>query len=930
MDPENTNCIIPQDPSLPTGVSGIKIKNPHYTPNRAASGSLLAISGMDGAECSYSESPSDPAPSGKTKCTKEFYCASKYTNNSGHYNVIVKVKNPAGTTVSNVISGVITPIVTVMDGTKDGSKMGQTERIYKLLVGDPRYNAILTMCIVMMYTFYGLGFLLGVSELNSSELINRVIKIGLIYLFVGETGWQWFHDIIVKFFKNGTDYLAFVMASAFDDSAGLREAIANSDFYDKSILFGSVDNVFGLFFSDAVQKKISALLFASIFGWAYLLIIYNGFLLYIYAVANAVLLYLTAQVFTSLLFTLGPIFFIFTLFNQTKEMFDSWLKQLIGFSLQQIFLLTTLAFFNLLMYEVIKLSLGYKICWDDVWTINIIVRITLLSFWTVASLPPRTDSTTNVGNIGHPDGIPSLFSILFIWVIASLMQQFITFMTNVAAMIGGGLKASDLGSGIADAAKSLQSMAKNNPISNYISKQASELSARVDDKLFDSGKNAKKRREETKAKNSKDISDKSAMSKAGDAAMSDYKKKHGSKLAGMSQEEQKTTLMAERKKGMDNKGAELGLSKAEIEKLQNQSGPILQGSNAFSAAANLLKQAVVTGGSLRNSLDAKSFDAADTKFTRDEAKGAMANMNKEERKKFIAAAKKGDVRIEDTSTAKAVAKGVASLGIVPLVKGIKALHNYAKQGSADTDSYNQAQQELEKEGAITKMAAGSGWTRSDAEKKDIRKRQQELASRKTVNTKANTASAIADLDTENRILSGDSSVAANLEELGMRANDFVGERGEKYKAGMDKTLQSGKIDEAREKSSTALKAADKAAIDLLKGKSGNNTAFGDQVDELAKLRTNYDGEQNAIKRAGLVQEMKTIQENPQFIESSSEFESRIAAAHEQVSKMADLQEAKANLNPDSNEKSVIRSEALYGEGDSAMATINATRKITSS
>lgn len=84
------------------------------------------------------------------------------------------------------------------------------------------------------------------------------------------------------------------------------------------------------------------------------MIIYFAFMLYVYAVGYAVMYYLTAQVFVSILFILGPIFFIFTLFNQTKGMFDNWLNQIIGFSLQQIFLLTTLAFFNMMMYEVLK------------------------------------------------------------------------------------------------------------------------------------------------------------------------------------------------------------------------------------------------------------------------------------------------------------------------------------------------------------------------------------------------------------------------------------------------------------------------------------------------------------------------------------------------------------------------------------------------
>jgi type IV secretory pathway VirB6-like protein len=141
-------------------------------------------------------------------------------------------------------------------------------------------------------------------------------------------------------------------------------------------------------------------------------------------------------------------------------MFDNWLKQLIGFSLQQIFLLITLAFFNMLMYEVIKMSLGYKVCWDEVWVMNLgVTRISLMSFWTIASLPPRTNANSQVGNIGNPEGIPSIFTILFIWVISSLMKQFIGFMTDMAASISGGLSASAMSKGISDAAAAVSKAA---------------------------------------------------------------------------------------------------------------------------------------------------------------------------------------------------------------------------------------------------------------------------------------------------------------------------------------------------------------------------------------------------------------------------------------------------------------------------------------
>ena len=730
LDPEVTNCNISTGADA-TGNSanGSKLENPIYNPNNC----IIENTGVSGYYSITEESCISNAPNtGRTctaselatkNCIKQYYCANKYANNSGSYFVNIKVKSEVSGTISSIIGGVITPVIEVMDGPKtrncsttgstisndgvrtdnslyspstgntgatcidsDGdncakqyyckkASVGQAERVYKLVIADARFKAIVTMCFVVMFTFYGVGYLMGTSELNHSEIMNRIIKIGIIYLFIGETGWDWFNNLVVRFFKNGTDYLAFMMASSFDDSGNhvVSDAIANSDYYDKSVLFSSVDNVFSMFFSQAVQKKVSALLFASIFGWAYLIIIYQSFMLYVYSVANAVLLYLTAQVFISILFTLGPIFLIFTLFNQTKEMFDNWLKQLIGFSLQQIFLLTTLAFFNMLMYEVIKLSLGYKICWDEVWTINIITRITLLSFWTIASLPARTNAQSDVGNIGNPEGIPSLFSILFIWVIASLMNKFIGFMTDLAASIGGGLSASSLGKGIADAAKGVSDIAKKGR-QDLWNKTGGQAVQRMDKALFDSGAMADKERNTRKANNAKDFSNKSAMAKAGNKAKQDYIDKNKVALSGMSKEEQRKTLKGVEDKAQTKAGEALGLSEKDINRLKNDKGFKFEGDTLAGAAASALKQRFMGGKTLNESLSDKS---SDLKLSVSQASGK--GLNTEDAKTLKDNIAKGNIDVEKNTAAKLSDAAKTVSGAVGAVGG--AMSSAAKTAS---------------------------------------------------------------------------------------------------------------------------------------------------------------------------------------------------------------------------------------------------------
>ncbi len=745
-DPEAANCDTAKPTvSNPENPNGIIITNPRFVVSDCVvgggagerngitnSGSACVANPNAGKTCVAA----DDAVAGG--CTKEFRCVNKYANNSGKYYVTVRVKTPGSGTISNIVGDVISPVVEAMDGTKDGTKIGQAERIYKLIISDPKYQAILSISLVVMFTFYGFGYLIGVTEAGASDIISKLVKISVIYLFVGPEGWTWFNDIVVKFFKDGTDYLAFLMASSFDNSTTLQNAIQNSDFYDKSILFSSVDKVFGIFFSSTVQKKISALLFASIFGWAYLLIIYYGLLLYVYAVANAVLLYLTSQVFISILFVLGPLFFVFTLFAQTKEMFDKWLSQLISFSLQQIFLLTTLAFFNMMMYEVIKMVLGYKICWDEVWTINIITRITLMSFWTISSLPPRVNAQSDVGNIGNPDGIPSFFTILFIWVIADLMLKFVTFMTDMAASISGGLKASSLGAGVKAAAQGMQKFAGAR-VSEIWDKTGGEAVRKLDKSLFDSGAKADQERAAKKQENAKNFAHKGAMADAGSKAVSDYKRKNGADLVTMSKEDQEKLLTKVKNEAMTAEGIKRGLSKEDAEKIQKDKGFKYVGENVLGAAYQAAKQGLTKGGSLRTSLSEQKTDLS---FSGKEAKEAFKNTDSKGRADFLDAIKKDNVRVEKSGWE----------GLKKSVKTLGGTTTKLKQAAIDVGKfvhdkdYDEARDQLVDEGVIPKMAAGTYVSLPKEAKDKIRKRAAANIKQRDIKKKSSSDNTIAKME----------------------------------------------------------------------------------------------------------------------------------------------------------------------------------------
>lgn len=631
FDPEQTTCYIDK-PTNTNGLAydgvtppfdGILIDNPQETSSSSSSGYCDKKTFANNGTCNLKK-----------------ICVNPYNNNSGKYDVLVSVKSSVNNNISRIISGIIQPFSEIFDGYRIGntSYPGETERLYRNLINHPQYIITMKFALVLMFVFYGIGYLMGVSELNQSEIVMRFFKIAMIFLFTSEVGWEWYKLLVITLFKDGTDYLVFSFVGNFDDSAELISAIANNDFSNKGLLFRSVDKVLNIAFSDTVSKKVSSFLFSNFFGWAYLLIFYFGILKYVYAVATTVMLYLTAKFFMSILFVVGPIFILFTLFNQTKDFFDRWLKYMISFSLQQLLIATTMAFFSLLLYEIIKLTLSFKICWEEIWVINFPFRISLMSFWTISNVPKSTIVQAGSYSAGSNQAIPSLYSIMFFWLVSSMMKHMISYMDTVATALGGGLQASTLASGLKSAAMKIKNTTKAYG-KKYFNKALKETGldnavARIDNYLFDSGKIAKQKQRDVKAEAVRESINRNEMKDAGKQAITDYKKNNAEKLSKMSDKERETKLKEVRDQAIKDKGKELGLDDDKIKDIMTKGGKFSPTSrNSVVAGAQYLAHAIRNLRGKNTGLGDKAIK--DTSISQSDVKAAIKEMDSEQRANFI-------------------------------------------------------------------------------------------------------------------------------------------------------------------------------------------------------------------------------------------------------------------------------------------------------
>lgn len=759
-DTDTLNCIIPTASQTSAGQAcsatpcdGIKIQNPFYDSQRATANSW----------CDYAATQSD-----SFNCKKQFSCVSPSQNNSGFYDVEVKVKRPAIAQISGFINKIISPVIEILDSQKIDNpktirdeKLGLAEYLYKQLISDIRFKAILNIMVVLMVTFYGLGYFMGLNELKHADISNRLLKIGIIYLFTNPNSWYWFDIYFVQFFKDGVEYLTFMMASSFDNSDSLKQAIISGDYSDKSPLFYSVDRVLSLVLNETIHKKIIALLFHNFFGFIYLMVIYWSLILYVYAISNAVLIYLTAHFFTSIFFGIAPLFFIFLAFEKTKNYFDNWLNGLIGFGLQRIFLIFTLSMFNFIIYEVIKLTLSYRICWGEVWTINIgPEHLSLLSSWEPNSAPSYLRASMSEQTVNNSGSAPSIPMILSLWALCSLMLKFITYITGLAALLSSGISAVELGNGISSAmTKGIEKF--NKTADEWWQNSGGKVLSRADNYLFQSGKIAKEERAKARKEIKEDFKMRQSMMKAGDKAVSDYKKDGDNllKFANMSEKERQQELGKIREKAMKDHAKKMGISEKAADKLMKDKGVKYVGDNVFGLLKSALTQAVSSGGALFNSADSKLKDNNNTSLSLSQLNKAMKNMSPEDREKLNKNVKDGKLKVKKTNrdrfneVAASIRKRTPGIGSIakPMetlrndmsnlrsnmkhaiggalskvanaaasALGVKAMASEVKEFRNNRKRYNEAEKQLVSEGKINKMRSGTAnLGRTKKEKKMI-------------------------------------------------------------------------------------------------------------------------------------------------------------------------------------------------------------------
>ncbi len=391
-----------------------------------------------------------------------------YDDNLGSY--LIKVRTTkVSRGFSSALNSIIQPVKAIIFGecrnntslkqedcnsqTPGAWKIGVVQTMYTKLIGNSAtggtvFSDAVRASMLLYVILYSMRFMLGMVEDAQREFIIKILQIAILQQMLAPSSWEFFNNNLFSIFINGTNELIAAIAGQFmgfgaeslvDPITGkvITDTVGAPVVPNNINPFAFVDITISRFFSHETWIKIAGLLFGSILGPVYILVIIFGMGYYIMAVLTALILYLLCIIGMGLQIMVAPIFISFLLFKRTKVLFDKWINYLLAYLAQPVFVFTALSIFNVFIYSAIYNLLHYDVCWQCI--LQYEADWYLFSFTLCFFKFYLPSGGYNLGSL------PIQFFVIIIFVIlTSAMYAFNSWMAKLATDITLGASAANL------------------------------------------------------------------------------------------------------------------------------------------------------------------------------------------------------------------------------------------------------------------------------------------------------------------------------------------------------------------------------------------------------------------------------------------------------------------------------------------------------
>ncbi|WP_275602229.1 TrbL/VirB6 family protein [Wolbachia endosymbiont of Onchocerca gibsoni] len=282
--------------------------------------------------------------------------------------------------------------------------------------------------LILYVIFTVVGYVLGTTQLSKFDFIIRIMKIAFISFAFSDKSWELFGTTLSKFFVDGSTYLVDSFSGHIGESG-------------KNFAF--LDLTTGVLFTGETWLKFLSLMLAGPFGFiAFLIILYASFVS-LKCIISATFRYVISTSLVAFLISLTPLFIVFILFQQTKSLFENWIKTLAHVAIQPVILFSFLSILNQLLYSVLYNLTNFSACYQCLISINFLsYDLCIMKSILPLGYSPSTSVDVALGTGERTGGyfaaLPiDLIQVFIYLIIASAMEVFVSASETMAQAIFG-------------------------------------------------------------------------------------------------------------------------------------------------------------------------------------------------------------------------------------------------------------------------------------------------------------------------------------------------------------------------------------------------------------------------------------------------------------------------------------------------------------
>lgn len=210
--------------------------------------------------------------------------------------------------------------------------------------GSP-YSRAVTIVLVLYMAIYGIMFMSNMVEINATDIVSRLFKVGVVLVMMTENAYDFFNKYLFELFTDGAENLLKVVTDPYCGTSSSGQIN----------FFAFIDNVISDFIDGKsyLAIRILSLLFTFPIGWICFYILLICMIRYFFAIIKAMLAYMFAFTAIGFLISMGPIFIVLILFEQTRDFFNNWLKMLMMFALQPVVMFASIFIVSIFIADTI-------------------------------------------------------------------------------------------------------------------------------------------------------------------------------------------------------------------------------------------------------------------------------------------------------------------------------------------------------------------------------------------------------------------------------------------------------------------------------------------------------------------------------------------------------------------------------------------------